>query len=86
MVLQITRFTSAWQRQQPIVQRPAVKPERALGVSTAGDELVHDAAPHADKFIFRPLAEFGQRHGVHGTAGIIQQRQARGNFNRGGGT
>ena len=44
------------------VERAAVDQERIPGDAAGGDILVHDAAAHADEFVFRALGDFGRRH------------------------
>ena len=43
-------------------QRPAVDQERVAGDAAGGDILIHDAAAHADEFVFRALGDPGRRY------------------------
>ncbi len=50
-----------------------------------GRELIHDAAARAYEFIFGLLAEQGEFGGIERYAGVRQERQRAGDFDRGGG-
>ncbi len=50
-----------------------------------GDELIHEAAGHADEVVLSGLAELGELETFHGSAGQVEQGCPGGDFEGGGG-
>ena len=69
-------------RHQPPLQAAAVDQQRMSGRAVAGDELVHDAAAHADELVLGLLAGERQPGRVDLQAGIAEQRIAGGHLDR----
>ena len=72
-------------RHEARIERPAVDQERASGRPMTGDELVHDAATHADEVVLGALAGEGERRQVDGDARGGEEGIAGRDLQRGGG-
>ena len=53
-----------------------------VGLAVGRGELIHNADPRADVFVLGALAELGQRHAVHCSAGYTEQGQRRRHLDR----
>ena len=63
-------------RHEPPVEAAAIEEKRVAGRAVTGDELVHDAAAHADEFVLGPLAGQRQRRQVDLYAGGTEKSVA----------
>ena len=63
-------------RHQPPLEAAAIDEQRMARRAVAGDELVHDAAAHADELVLGALAGEGELGEIDRQAGIAEQRIA----------
>ena len=59
-------------RDQSIGQTAAVQQQRVPGGAETGNELIHDAAMHADEFVLGALAGLRQLYAVDSDAGDVE--------------
>ncbi len=67
------------------IESAAIQQERVILLAVERDELIHDAATRADKFVFGFLAKAGEVEAIDFFCGEIHQAEGGGDFDGGGG-